>query len=67
MSRVRDPGLRLSTRRWPLSSKTGARPSSYGQRSTNLSRTLDPSYDWQRFEQQLGHDVERDRDQGHER
>jgi hypothetical protein len=30
-------------------------------------QNLDPSYDWHRYEQQLGHDVERDRDQGHER
>ena len=42
---------------------------SFVVRSTvdDLEQDLDPSYDWHRFEQQLGRDVEPDRDHGHER
>jgi hypothetical protein len=45
------------------------RGTSFVVRSTvdELKQDLDPSYDWRRFEQQLGRDAERDRDHGHER
>jgi hypothetical protein len=45
------------------------RGASFVIRSTvdELDQDVDPSYDWHRYEQQLGRDVERDRDQGRER
>jgi hypothetical protein len=45
------------------------RGTSFVVRSTvdDLEQDLDPSYDWQRFEQELGREVDQDRDLGHER
>jgi hypothetical protein len=42
---------------------------SFVVRSTvdELEQDLDPSYDWRRFEQQLGRDIKPERDHGHER